>query len=181
MYADRLQKMSFLTEAYVVRLTSTLRFGRQQPACVDASRSWASRFGHNGGFVMKKKKTGHCLCGAVRFDYEGEVLTCVHCHCESCRRATSSPFTTWITVQRENFCWTSALPKQYASSPGVTRTFCPTCGSPMSYENIANPNEIDIYAASLDDYATIQPQRHDFWSERVNWVHVADVLEKREV
>jgi hypothetical protein len=49
----------------------------------------------------------------------------------------------------------------------------------MSYENFTNPSEIDIYAACLEDHATFQPQRHDFWSERVSWVNVVDELDKR--
>jgi hypothetical protein len=49
----------------------------------------------------------------------------------------------------------------------------------MSYEHVTMLGEIDIYAASLDDHATFQPQRHDFWSERVNWVNEVDELEKR--
>jgi hypothetical protein len=128
---------------------------------------------------MDTIKSGHCLWGAVRFEYVGDEHSRAHCHCESCRRATSSPFTTWIRVPRKNFRWTASLPKQYVSSPNVTRTFCPTCGSPMSYENVMIPSEIDIYAASLNDHATFQPQRHDFWGERVHWVNEVDDLEKR--
>jgi hypothetical protein len=120
------------------------------------------------------------MCGVVRFDYEGEEHSRAHCHCASCGRATSSPFTTWIRVSCENFRWTVTLPKRYVSSPSVTRTFCSNCGSPMSYQHTNMPGEIDIYAASLDDHASFRPQRHDFWSERVSWVNVADDLEKRE-
>ena len=42
---------------------------------------------------------GHCLCGQVTFEFTGSPLWCGHCHCESCRRATASPFTTWIGVR----------------------------------------------------------------------------------
>ena len=35
--------------------------------------------------------TGQCFCGAVTWASPGPVLWAGHCHCESCRRATSSP------------------------------------------------------------------------------------------
>jgi hypothetical protein len=150
------------------------------PPQLTSVQIWVSNCVRNaGGYVMSAIKTGHCMCGAVCFEYEGEESSRAHCHCESCRRATSSPFTTWTRVQRENFRWTAALPKHYVSSPSVTRTFCSICGSPMSYEHAKMSGEIDIYAASLDDHANFQPQRHDFWSERVSWVNVVDKLEKR--
>ena len=52
--------------------------------------------------------SGHCLCRAVAFSYEGAPNWTLHCHCESCRRATSSPMATWISVPRNAFTRTSA-------------------------------------------------------------------------
>lgn len=66
---------------------------------------------------------GHCLCGACTFELVGPHNWVGHCHCESCRRAVSSPFTTWIG--HENGAWTfgGAKPVSYVSSPGNTRGF----------------------------------------------------------
>ena len=44
--------------------------------------------------------TGRCLCGAIRYEYYGEPTLITHCHCESCRRQTSSPMTTFIIVPK---------------------------------------------------------------------------------
>ena len=125
---------------------------------------------------MPTEITGRCLCGEVRFAVEGGMRSGNHCHCESCRRATSSPFTTWFTVDRAVLRWTGATPQSYASSPGVTRTFCPRCGTPMSYETAERPDDIDLYAASLDDHTGFAPQYHSNWDERVTWVALADDL-----
>ena len=43
-------------------------------------------------------KRRRCLCGAVSFEFSGAENWRAHCHCESCRRNTSSPFTTWFGV-----------------------------------------------------------------------------------
>src|SRR3989441_7337809 len=76
--------------------------------------------------------SGHCLCRAIGFSYEGAPNWTLHCHCESCRRATSSPMATWISVPRNAFRFTAGKPTYFASSPGVRRGFCVHCGSPGS-------------------------------------------------
>ena len=50
----------------------------------------------------------------------------------------------------------------------------------MSYEYSAKPDEIHLYAVSLDDSASFAPERHDFWNERVPWLTVSDDLQKHE-
>ena len=47
-----------------------------------------------------KTTSGHCLCRAIAFSFEGAPNWTLHCHCESCRRATSSPMATWVSVPR---------------------------------------------------------------------------------
>lgn len=119
--------------------------------------------------------SGRCLCGSTRFRYSGEPNWILHCHCESCRRATSSPMTTWISVPRSVFD-ISGPRNSYHSSPGVTRTFCATCGSPLTYESERIPDEVHIYAASLDDPTHLAPTRHVFTNEQLPWFEVDDGL-----
>lgn len=124
--------------------------------------------------------TGRCLCGALRYRFEGEFLWTAHCHCESCRRNTSSPVTTFFAVPKDRFEFTAGAPGRYSSSPGVVRGFCGNCGTPMYYEYDGKPAEIHLYAASLDDSSDFAAQRHDFWNERVAWLNVEDELPKHE-
>src|SRR4051812_25752328 len=95
--------------------------------------------------------TGHCLCRAMEFAYDGEPKWTLNCHCESCRRATSSPMATWISVPLSSFRFTGGRPNYYASSQGVRRGFCAKCGSPLTYENERIPGEIHILAVALSD------------------------------
>lgn len=48
----------------------------------------------------------------------------------------------------------------------------------MSYEHTEKAGDIDLYAASLDDSYGFKPDRHGFWSERVDWVELKDELKK---
>ena len=123
---------------------------------------------------------GHCLCGAVRYRLDAAPSWQMHCHCESCRRACSAPFTTFFAMSRGRWEWTGARPALHRSSPGVRRHFCAACGSQMSYEWEGAPDEMHFYAASLDDPEAVQPTAHDFADERLAWIHLADGLPERE-
>ena len=126
--------------------------------------------------VDTRKIEGRCLCGSVVFRYEGTPNWTVHCHCESCRRATSSPMTTWISVPRGNFAVVKGTPRYFSSSPGVRRGFCGDCGSPLSYESERTPDEVHLHAASLMDSEPVFPSRHVFVAEQVSWLEVLDDL-----
>jgi hypothetical protein len=119
---------------------------------------------------------GHCLCGRVSFEYEGPENWRGHCHCESCRRNTASPFTTWFGVPRSACRFTGEEPRAYHSSPGVRRLFCGTCGTPMAFESARWPDEIHFYAASLDNPRNFAPQFHVHCAEQLPWIQLDDGL-----
>ena len=123
---------------------------------------------------------GGCLCGAVRYSVKGEVLWTCFCHCESCRRQTSSPVTAFFCIREQDMMFHGENLAFYESSPGVERGFCNKCGTPMSYAHKDRPGEIDLYAMTLDDPSKFEAQKHSFWNERVNWLNIEDGLEKNE-
>ena len=123
--------------------------------------------------------SGHCLCGAVRFAFDAAPLWQAHCHCDSCRRQTASPMTTFLGLRDGTWRWTGAAPAVYASSPGVARWFCPVCGSPIAYKSDRFPDETHFYACLLEDPRQVTPQEHVHWDARLPWLHLADDLPKR--
>ncbi|MCO4842706.1 MAG: GFA family protein [Yoonia sp.] len=120
--------------------------------------------------------SGHCLCGASGFVLIGAHNWVGHCHCESCRRATSSPFTTWIGQENGTWELIGNDIRTYDSSTGRQRGFCAVCGSQMFYKSDAYPNEVHFYAALLDDPLTVTPTRQYHAEERLSWVHLSDGL-----
>ena len=94
---------------------------------------------------------GGCLCGAVRYAVEGPPLSTGVCHCETCRRAASAPRLPFVGVLSAGFRFTRGAPVDYPSSPGVTRSFCGKCGSPLTYRRNDAPDELDVMTVSLDD------------------------------
>src|SRR5579864_5912020 len=111
--------------------------------------------------------TGQCLCGAVRYEYRGAPAWVLHCHCESCRRHTASAVATFVCVERARLRFTGEAPAVYASSPGVRRSFCRRCGSPIAYEADRAPGEIHLYAGTLEEPALVAPEVHVHAEERL--------------
>jgi hypothetical protein len=128
---------------------------------------------------MAATREGHCLCGKVRYRVTGEPIWTAHCHCESCRRATSAAFATYAGFARDHFEITAGEPGIYRSSPGVERRFCRDCGSPITYEGHRWPTETHIFVCSLEDPASLQPKAHVHTDEQLSWLHLADGLPRR--
>ncbi len=120
--------------------------------------------------------SGRCLCGAIRFHAAGEPKWVAHCHCESCRRQTASPFTTYAGYMQERVTFEGATPSRYQSSPGVTRSFCPHCGTPLAFEGARWPGEIHLFLATFDTPNALTPRAHVNTIEQLDWIHLADGL-----
>ncbi len=119
---------------------------------------------------------GHCLCGAIAFEVDPPVLSCVTCHCDSCRRQCASPMTTYFGVRDGNWRWTRGQPKTFNSSPGVERSFCADCGTPLSFRSTAMSDVLHLYVATLDNPEALEPTLHVAHEEKLNWLRLNDDL-----
>jgi hypothetical protein len=50
------------------------------------------------------------------------------------------------------------------------RSFCPRCGTPLTFESSHFPDEIDVTTCSLSDPETIPPKDHIHVSSKLSWV-----------
>lgn len=124
--------------------------------------------------------SGHCLCGACTFTLVGSHNWVGHCHCDSCRRATASPMTTFIG--HPDGKWTiNGKISEYQSRKDVTRAFCPSCGSPIFYRSTEIPGETHFYAALLDDPTQVKPGTHWHYDEVLPWLHITDSATKNDI
>jgi hypothetical protein len=117
--------------------------------------------------------SGRCLCGQVHFVAEGDPKWVVYCHCASCRRHTASPVACFVNypLARVRFTGTRT---QYESSPGVTRSHCATCGTPIAYETAKRPGEIDLYQNAFDEPERFEPQAHVHFEDHLPWFDTRD-------
>ena len=119
---------------------------------------------------------GRCLCGAVQFEVDLPILSCVSCHCESCRRQCASPMTVYVGVADGRWRWTHGAPKFFNSSPGVERSFCPDCGTPLSFRSQKMSGVMHLYVANLDAPGAMAPTLHVAFEEKLPWLKLADGL-----
>jgi hypothetical protein len=99
---------------------------------------------------------GSCLCGAVRYRYDGSLggaLGAVTlCHCRQCRKAqgyaaaAAPALAAGFSVTAGEDCI-----REYESSPGKKRGFCVWCGAPLYSRRESSPEAIRLRLGSLDD------------------------------
>ena len=119
---------------------------------------------------------GGCLCGKLRYRVQGPPLLVEYCHCGMCRRASGAPVVAWADFPCEGFAYLQGAPARYASSPGVWRSFCGACGSPISFQRGEQPPYLTLTVASLDEPHRLAPRHHIFSDDALPWLHIADDL-----
>jgi hypothetical protein len=119
--------------------------------------------------------TGGCLCGGVRYQVVGRLQLVVDCHCSQCRRThghvaayTAAAKSALDLVEDAGLHW-------YASSPGVRRGFCATCGASVFWERVDGP-DISIAAGTLDAPTGLATIGHIYVGDAGDYYVIADNL-----
>lgn len=120
--------------------------------------------------------TGGCHCGYIRYTAAGTPTQETNCHCSICRRTTGAAFVTWFTVRPSEFRFTSGEPTRYPSSARAERTFCPRCGTQLTFRHADFPDDLDITTCSLDDPEAVPPKDHTRTSSKLGWIALSDGL-----
>jgi hypothetical protein len=122
------------------------------------------------------KATGGCLCGAVRYEFDGEPVFAGHCHCRDCQRATGTGHVSVIAFPAAAVKFsgeTRAFTSTGDSGQPITRNFCPTCGSLIYAQPSVMPGMVNITAGTLDDTSLFQPQAAIYTRSRPDWDRLA--------
>lgn len=124
--------------------------------------------------MSQEEFEGGCLCQAVRIRAVGSPLGVVYCHCGDCRLWSGAPVTTFVGYATEQVRMLGGEPETYASSPGVKRSFCGSCGTSFSYEDEKLPGEIYFSVGIFDEPKSFEPQGHSWFSSRLSWLSIED-------
>lgn len=119
---------------------------------------------------------GHCFCREIRYEAGGSPSHETNCHCRMCRRTSGAPFVAWLTVPIEEFRFVSGDPATFRSSAHGTRTFCPRCGTHLTFQSAMFPDEIDVTVCSLEDPESLPPKDHSHTSSKLSWISLDDDL-----
>jgi hypothetical protein len=116
--------------------------------------------------------TGGCLCGAVRYEAEGEPTLSGHCYCADCRKASGSGFIPFMGFPSSAVRF-SGQPRQFTSKAAnggdAVRNFCPVCGGLVFGGEVGKDDSHTIYAGSLDDPSSFRPRIAIFTRNRPAW------------
>ena len=119
--------------------------------------------------------TGSCLCGAVKFEVEGELGPPDACHCSQCRKvsghywASTDVPRTALTIHGEfNVAW-------FRSSEKVQRGFCSTCGATLFWDPIQK-EKIGISMGAFDSPTGTRLAMHIFVADKGDYYDITDGL-----
>jgi hypothetical protein len=127
---------------------------------------------------------GRCLCGTVRYEVSCAIERATHCHCSMCRKTHGAAFGSYASVPAQHFRITQGAEAMcsYLSSPGITRSFCSQCGSPLTWlsEHGNYPGRVGFTLGTLDTPVEVARQRHIHVASKAPWYTIHDPLPQSE-
>ena len=134
-----------------------------------------SDMSESGGDIGRVAEGG-CRCGAVRLRAAGKPSIVVYCYCVDCRRSSGTPVSLFAGYATEQLDMDRGKLNAYASSPGVIRSFCGGCGTPITYEDGRLQGEVYIHVGVFDDPEPFEPEAHNWVSQKPGWLTLSDDL-----
>lgn len=105
--------------------------------------------------------TGGCLCGALRYEAQGEPAFAGYCCCDDCQKASGSGFVPFmgfpagrLTIEGE----VRSHVLKHKDGREAARNSCAECGSLVFGGIRGKDTSHTIYAGSLDDPSRFNPQ-----------------------
>ena len=122
------------------------------------------------------KLAGSCLCGARRYEIDGEVRGVYVCHCSLCRKASGSVGNSILIVPKEDFRWVQGEDHgtTYELRPTYTITRCKTCGTPLPAEE--DEKAVYVTAGTLDVPLGAGVRTHLFCASRADWIETTQMF-----
>jgi hypothetical protein len=119
---------------------------------------------------------GSCLCGGVRYEYDGEFGTVTVCHCATCRKAqgTSSVIAAPADARQLRWRGDPLLIGEYESSLGKKRGFCRRCGTPLYSRRDDAPDILRLRMGMIDSAVDAVPSAHIFAADVPPWAALDD-------
>ena len=133
-------------------------------------------------------REGGCFCGEVRYRVRGPAVWKAGCTCATCVKMHTAPYVVWAGFDRSNFQITAGEARVFRSSRHVLRSFCPVCGSTLTYEkDAAGVAELEAAArlvyvavASLNNPEVFSPDEIVHGREKIPWMEFGSSVPIRD-
>ncbi|MEM7194278.1 MAG: GFA family protein [Pseudomonadota bacterium] len=118
---------------------------------------------------------GGCLCGRVRYSYDGDIDEISLCHCRQCQKAQGTAFAAVspLDTRRLSFEGTEHI-REYPSSEHKVRAFCSHCGSPLYSARSDLPNIRRLRVGTIDDQTSGRNIYHIHTASKPDWDIICD-------
>lgn len=127
------------------------------------------------------KVTGGCLCGAIRYEINGEPLRAANCHCNDCKKATGAPYVTNVFYKDTQITLLKGRPKVFEhtadSGNSMAKEFCGDCGSQVFGTGELRPGIRHVKAGTIDDASFVKPEANLFALHALSYIHLDEDIE----
>lgn len=122
---------------------------------------------------------GRCLCGDVRWEFDGSPDSAVSCHCSMCRKAHGSAFASYVYGPESRFRWTAGEDtlRCFRSSEKGSRAFCSRCGSVVPS---LDGGYAFMPAGNILGEPDFPAAPHIFVADRASWHDIVDDLPQHD-
>jgi hypothetical protein len=116
------------------------------------------------------------LCGAVRFEVSGPILSAGYCHCTHCQKRTGTGSSANCRVAQTDFRLVSGAEQlhAYQHEVGVPKLFCSNCGSALFSGDPQLDEEVAIRLGAFDTDPGVRPQYRQFVESAAPWEPIPD-------
>jgi len=120
--------------------------------------------------------SGGCLCGGVRFEIEGPLLSAGYCHCTRCQRRTGTGSSINGRVRPGGLRVTAGeeLVRVYRPPDGAAKAFCSACGGHVWSEARDDPDAKSVRLGALDGDPGVRPSYHQYVAYAAPWEPIPD-------
>ena len=116
---------------------------------------------------------GGCLCGASRYQADGDAIGFVACHCRDCQHVAAGAAANIVMLRKDEVTVTAGQAQEWTkqgdSGRRITRSFCGICGTPLFIALEMLPDMLGIMAGSLDDPSLFRPGVEIWLSSAPPW------------
>ena len=122
---------------------------------------------------------GSCLCGKVRYTYQGDITEIAMCHCSQCRKAQGGAYATNSPVETSKLVFTGAeFIKEFQSNSLKVRAFCSNCGSPLYSARRDLPDTRRLRIGTIETAFTCDNRYHIYADSVAQWHEINDAYPK---
>ena len=117
--------------------------------------------------------TGTCRCGKTEFEIAAPPIMTAACHCQGCRKMSSSAYSLTAMVPAPAFRVTRGEPvKGGTKGPDLDHFFCPDCMTWMFTRINQMPDIVNVRPTLFDDPKWSRPFIETMTAEKLAWVEL---------